>query len=340
MNNYEMKIAIHKSGEFVERWIAYCEANRIQYKIINCYDNDIIEQLDDCDALMWHHFHASHKDVKFAKQLLFSLEQAGKIVFPNFNTAWHFDDKVGQKYLLEAIKAPMVPSYVFYSKKDALKWAESASFPKVFKLRGGAGSSNVRLVQTQKIAKKLIYKAFGRGFAQYDKLGNLKDRWRKYRQGKTTLFDVLKGCVRIFHTTDFARMVGNEKGYVYFQDFVPNNHTDYRIKIVNGYCWGFQRKVRDKDFRASGSGELIYDNSQIPLEMIKTAFTVNKKLKLQSVAFDFLMQNSLPLIIEMSYGFGFDNEQMQHGYWDADLIWHEGNINPFGWMIEIFLRNE
>ena len=72
------------------------------------------------------------------------------MVFPNFNTAWHFDDKVGQKYLLEAIDAPLVPSYVFYSKEMALKWLEQTQFPKVFKLRGGAGSANVKLVQDEK----------------------------------------------------------------------------------------------------------------------------------------------------------------------------------------------
>ncbi len=74
------------------------------------------------------------RDILFAKQLLFSLEQSGIIVFPDFNTGWHFDDKVGQKYLLETIDAPLVPSYVFYSKKEALEWDEQTNFPKVFKL--------------------------------------------------------------------------------------------------------------------------------------------------------------------------------------------------------------
>jgi hypothetical protein len=70
---------------------------------VDCYQSDIINQLSDCDALMFHHYHASSKDTLFAKQLLFALESAGKIVFPDFRTGWHFDDKVGQKYLFEAI---------------------------------------------------------------------------------------------------------------------------------------------------------------------------------------------------------------------------------------------
>ena len=115
------KIAIHKSSwGFSKEWINYCEKNNIPYKIVNCYDSDIISQVEDCDALLWHHHHSNAKDVLFAKELLFSLEQAGKKVFPEFNSNWHFDDKVGQKYLLEAIGAPMAKSWVFYEKSDAL----------------------------------------------------------------------------------------------------------------------------------------------------------------------------------------------------------------------------
>ena len=53
---------------------------------------------------MWHFNHKSPKASKFARQLLFSVQASGKNVFPDYNTVWHFDDKVGQKYLLEGIR--------------------------------------------------------------------------------------------------------------------------------------------------------------------------------------------------------------------------------------------
>ncbi len=56
---------------------------------------------------MWHFHQGSPRDILFAKQLIFALQTSGKRVFPDFNTVWHFDDKVGQKYLLEAIEAPI-----------------------------------------------------------------------------------------------------------------------------------------------------------------------------------------------------------------------------------------
>ncbi|MCD4724678.1 MAG: hypothetical protein K8R63_07520, partial [Bacteroidales bacterium] len=245
-----MKIGIHQTkGLFSERWIDYCKANKIPYKLVNCYQDDIIKQLHDCDALMWHFHHASPRDFLFAKQLLYSVQASGKAVFPDYNTMWHFDDKLGQKYLLEAIGAPLVPSYVFYNKKEALAWARQTDFPRVFKLRGGAGSQNVRLIKTKGDAKKLIKRAFGRGFSQYAAWPNLKERIRKFKKGQSSLFDVLKGIIRLGYTTEFSRISGKERGYVYFQDFIPDNDHDIRVVVIGNKAFAIKRMVRENDFR-------------------------------------------------------------------------------------------
>ena len=106
-----MKIAIHEyAGSFSDRWIKYCDEKKVPYKLVNCYDSDIVSQLEDCQALMWHWNQNDYKAALFARQLTISLEKKGIKVFPDVNTAWHHDDKVGQKYLLEAIGAPLVKS--------------------------------------------------------------------------------------------------------------------------------------------------------------------------------------------------------------------------------------
>ena len=125
-----MKIAIQPTpGGFSDRWLEYCKEKQIPFKIVNAYASDIIKQVEDCDIFMWHYRHDKYQDNLFAKQLMASLQQAGKKVYPDISTGWHFDDKVGQKYLLESIGAPLVPSYVFYEKQDALAWIENTSFP-------------------------------------------------------------------------------------------------------------------------------------------------------------------------------------------------------------------
>lgn len=337
-----MVIAIHNtSGSFSARWIEYCKKNNIPYKVVNAYDSDVIEQVRDCDAFMWHYHHANYKDTLFAKQLLYSLQIAGKKVFPDFNTGWHFDDKVGQKYLLEAIGAPLVPSYVFYTKREALKWIETTSFPKVFKLRGGAGAANVSLVRTKTEAKRKVRKAFKRGFSQFSRIGYLKERYYNYKCGKEPFLSLCKGIARLFIQPEFAKMHSREKGYVYFQDFIPNNTFDIRVVVVGDKAFALKRLCRENDFRASGGGRIIYDKDQIDERCIEIAFAVNEKLHSQSIAYDFVFnaQNS-PLIVEISYGYLVSAYGKCQGYWTRDMKWHPGeNFDFCGWMIEDLIRD-
>lgn len=330
-----IKIAIHHSaGSFSERWIEYCKRNEIDYKLVNAYDTDIVDQLQDCTAFLWHHHHSNYKDVLFSKQLLYSLQIAGKKVFPNFNTGWHFDDKVGQKYLLESIGAPIVPSHVFFSKENAMKWVEGAIFPQVFKLRGGAGAFNVKLVHTKQEAYKVINKAFGKGFLQYDGYTYLREAYTNYRNKKGNLMGVFKGLVRLIIPTQYSRMHGREKGYVYFQDFIPNNLFDIRVIVIGNKAFSIKRLCRKNDFRASGSGNIVYEKIEQNEECICIAFDVNKKIKSQCIAYDFVFKNKQPLIVEISYGFSMHGYDKCPGYWTEDMCWHEGPFIPQNWMLE------
>jgi len=334
-------IAIHNSTfGFHPRWITYCEKQGIPFKLVNCYANDLIEQLKDCQALMWHFNQGSHRDNIIAKQILFALEHTGFKVFPDFRTAWHFDDKVAQKYLLEAVGAPMVPTYVFLDKKEALFWVEKTTFPKVFKLRGGAGSQNVQLVKTKADAKKIIQKAFGKGFPKYDAWGSVEERWRKFRLGHASFFEVLKGIIRFFYAPSYSRFGAKEVGYVYFQDFVPDNDSDIRIIVIDGKAFGLKRFVREGDFRASGSGNFAFGRELFDERCVSTAFQVCKQLALQVGVFDFVFdEENNPLIVEISYGYTHEAYDSCPGYWDEDLVWHEGKTIKEEWMVDLVLKS-
>lgn len=330
-----MKIGIHLSkGSFSDRWVDYCNEHHIPWKAVNCYSNDIIQQLYDCQALMWHFHQNDIKAALFAKSLILSIEAAGKKVFPDSNTAWHFDDKLAQKYLLEAIGAPLVPTWVFYNKVEALNWAGSIEYPIVYKLRCGASSQNVKLIRTYKQARKIISVAFGRGHLVYDAKESLRERFRKYRMGKTNAKNVLKGLVRIVYPPEYARVHSREKGYVYFQKFVPYNDYDIRVIVIGNKAFAIKRMVREGDFRASGSGNILYDKSLFNEETIELSFRLAEKLKTQCVAFDYIFENGKPMVTEISYGFSPEGYDPCPGYWDKGLNWYEGKFNPYGWMVE------
>ena len=154
-------LAIHdRKNSYSDRWIAYCDEHAIPYRLVNCLKPDIIHQLSSSNALLWNWYHADPREQLMARNLIMAAETMGLTVFPSTATCWHFDDKIAQKYVLEAIGAPLVPTYVFYSLDEALHWINEPSYPKVFKLRKGAGSSNVRLVRSAKEASALARRAF------------------------------------------------------------------------------------------------------------------------------------------------------------------------------------
>ena len=80
-------LAIHHSNAgFHPRWVAYCEEQGIPFKRVDCHASDIIQQLSDCNGLLWHHSQMNPRDLLVAKAILSALEHAGFRVFPDWRT--------------------------------------------------------------------------------------------------------------------------------------------------------------------------------------------------------------------------------------------------------------
>lgn len=334
-------IAIHhRVGSFSDNWVLYCNENSIKYKIVDCYKNDIIKNIEGCRALFWHWVHGDYRAVIFARQLIFSLEMKDICVFPSIKTCWHFDDKIGQKYLLESIGAPLVSTYVFYDKEEALEWANCTTYPKVFKLKNGAGAMNVQLIKNKNEAIFLIRKMFTSGLSYY-RMYLWKERLWHLRRDKNlkSLLNLLKGLGRIFIETKEEKFLPKNIHYAYFQDFIADNKFDYRVMIIGGRAFCFKRFVREDDFRASGSGKCSFHCADVPLDMIRVSFDVAAKLCLQCVAIDYVFQDGKPFIVEMSYAFGNKAFPVWPGYWDDRLEWHSDAVIPEYLMIESVLKS-
>ena len=281
-------IAIHhRARSFSDRWIAYCETHAIPYKVVNCLDSDIIEQLTSCECLLWHWSHGDPREQLAARHVIMAAEVRGVKVFPSSSTCWYYDDKVAQKYLLEAIGAPFVPTYVAYDLPATLRWIEQAMYPKVFKLRRGASSSNVKLVRSAREARALARRLFSAGFSPVPHYRN--DAVTRYRSArrKGDLLNAVKRFPQALATIrGKKKLIGYEKGYAYFQDFIPGNHFDTRVTVIGDRAFAFTRNVRPGDFRASGSGDVVFDGGRINQKYLEIAFAVARKIGSQSMAFD------------------------------------------------------
>lgn len=338
--NGPIKLAIHdRKGSFSDRWIQYCKENSIPYQIVNCLKTDIISQIKGCDALLWHWSHTDYASKLFAQKIIQAVENMGLLVYPNTQTSWHYDDKVAQKYLMDAIDGPYADSYIFFDHGEALKLCKSTEYPVIFKLKSGAASSSVKLVENKYIARRLIKRAFSRGFRSVPRY--FSDTFTKIRKTKEkrNLFTKLKrlpAVMRSLHRQ--KKMHGKQIGYIYFQEFLPSNKYDTRIVIIGERAFGLRRYNRQNDFRASGGGLLEYSPDSIDPECILLAFSISRKLGFQSMGYDFLYKNGKPIIVEMSYCFPVGPFLRDcPGYWDENLNWIDGNTIPEDCIIEDLL---
>lgn len=326
-----VRLAIHPvPSSFSDRWLEYCRQQGIDHYTVNCFDCDIVEHLRPADALMWHITHGVSRDVILGVHLVRALEAMGLIVFPSSATFWHYDDKLAQKYLLEAVAAPLVPTYIFYGLQEAMDWIDQASFPKVFKLRRGAGSQNVRLVRTADEARGLAKRCFGQGFKPV--AGILADglvKLKKHRQRGDVAAALKRLPATLKNIYNANRMLPREKSYALFQEFLPGNTYDTRITVIGDRAFGFTRNVRKNDFRASGSGSIDYNLKRVGLDCVEIAFAVARRIGSQSLCFDFVRDaNGRAMIVEISYMYLAGPVHQCAGHWDASLNFHEGQVWP------------
>ena len=214
--------------------------------------------------------------------------------------------------------------------ENALQWIANASFPKVFKLRKGAGSTNVRLVATRDKARALVKQAFSGGFKPVPEYWN--DAGKRYRTARRSgdLFGVLKRLPStLANIRQMNREMGREKGYFYVQDFVPDNRFDTRVTIIGNRAFAYIRKVRPGDFRASGSGDIDYDLQKIRPQCVDTAFEITQKCGSQSMAFDFVLApDDQVRIVEVSYCYDPTAVYRCDGNWNRQLQWCPGHMWP------------
>jgi glutathione synthase/RimK-type ligase-like ATP-grasp enzyme len=289
---------------------------------------------------MWHLNHASYKDLMVFPYVMNAADTMGIKTFPNFKTRWHFDNKVAQKYLFESIGAPMVKSTVFYEKEEALNFLKTAKLPLVAKLKRGAGSTNVKLINSKSEGEEYIRKLFSEGIVSTaTALGNLDQKLRIAKQIKNPI-KLARKTMGFFKKNKRERSLANaEKGYVYFQEFMPNNDFDTRIIVVGEIAFGIRRFNKENDFRASGSGKLDFDVSKIDLEMVKIAFEVTEKIGGQCLAYDFVYDaNKQPKIVEVCFGFSMKAYDACPGYWKRDFTFVKETFNPQVFMMKNFLR--
>lgn len=129
------------------RWAELLLRADHEVRWVDVYKADILEQLAGCDGFMWRHAHHSGM-WHIARRLLPVLERELKLaVYPDQTTCWHYDDKIAQTYLFQALGVPTPRNWVWFDRDAAHAWAQEAEYPMV-RLVGSSLSDNNHLHHT------------------------------------------------------------------------------------------------------------------------------------------------------------------------------------------------
>lgn len=233
--------------------------------------SDWIDKLKPYDVLIWKPQFLGVRSAQILKEKIFFIQfYMNKRVYPSYETIWHFDSKIAQSYLLKYQRIRTPDTFVTFDYNEAVNKAGRLKYPVVLKESGGASSSGVSLVKSAKAMMRYINRRF---------------LWENLlsRKVSSRLFDRF--------------------GQLYIQTFLRGNAADLRITIIgNCYAFGFWRRNRPNDFRASGSGRLDY-NTKLPEHVISYCAWISRNNRFDSMAYDILFKKDKFYIIEMSYGY-------------------------------------
>ncbi len=339
-------IGIQKdAGEgFAPRWAQAVEARGATVKWLDLLGPEPLKQVAGCAGVMWHWYHYPSEIRWAALPILRTLEEHLHLsVFPDQATCWHFDDKIAQAHLLEALDIPHPKTWIFWRKAEALAWCAGAGYPVVAKLAGGAGSQNVRLVRSAAEARDYVGSCFsGSGIVVRPGLppGAWARPWARLKRAAKRAAQAAPYVLanRFPALPDQTHWMPH-KNYALFQEFLPDNEFDTRVTVIGARAFAFRRLNRPGDFRASGSGRLDPDPRAVDLRCVEAAFAAARKLGAQSMAFDFLFQGrgGAPVVGEISYAYADWAVEQCPGHWDAGLQWHAGRLWPEEAHVEDFL---
>jgi glutathione synthase/RimK-type ligase-like ATP-grasp enzyme len=324
-----MLVGIHKNcyRRYTDRFETILDYNDIEHIRLDVDDPDFWQQVSKLDLFIYWWGHAYNERQKALTIIPIVENEIGITCLPNMRTCWSYDDKIREYYLLKHYGFPVIPFWIFWDQKLALEWLKRTPLPVVFKLKGGAGSTNVILVDDKSLGKRLIRRMFRKGMKSWAVAFGIAP----WKDCDIKLFARRLGGSLIRRINPTSTWPGWElhKNYILFQKFLPNNDYDTRVTVIGDRAFAFRRFNRTNDFRASGSGKIDYDTSKIDMKFVTKAFEISKTMGFQSMAYDFLYdENDDVALCEISYTYVDFAVRDCPGYWDSSLSWHEGHNWP------------
>ncbi len=206
-----------------QNYIGSCLELGVSYKVIDIWKNNWIDEVKKakCDAyLVWPNIQSAIIKQFWDERLYTMVHDLGCKIYPSYDALWLYESKRRSRDFMITHGLPHPKTSVFFNKAEAMEFAKTAKLPLVFKTDQGASAKGVVIVRSRKTAISLVNTCFTTGFAL--KRADKNDKHR---------------------------------GYVIFQEYLPNVEEWRIIRVHNSYFCRFKIKVGDFH---SGSGDIIY----------------------------------------------------------------------------------
>jgi glutathione synthase/RimK-type ligase-like ATP-grasp enzyme len=286
----------------------HIEAGRsLRYEFVDMTRHDWLEAVRPFDLVLWKPHYMGNAAANFKEKIYVLERHAGKMVVPNYDTIWHFESKIAQSYLFALEDVPTPATTVSFEYGDAMREMDLAAMPVVVKKSNGAASKYVQLVRHRRQTARLATSAF------CDEL-----YCNARREGESKFRTCLRNLWKPWLWKCFANQAlgYSADDYLYWQEFLSGNDADLRITVIGDrYAYGFWRRNRPGDFRASGSGRLDFERP-IPEPALRYCLNLSRRMNFDSMAYDILFRGDDFLINEMSYGYLDSAPYKAAGYYE------------------------
>jgi glutathione synthase/RimK-type ligase-like ATP-grasp enzyme len=274
------------------------------------------------DSIIFYTFSQRDNLRQYIKDVIYHLIQNGNLVFPRFELLLCHENKGFQELCKLRHNISGLDYHYFSSKRELID--ADVNYPIVLKSLNGACSKGVFLVYNLKDIKKCI-KSLEKPVGMLQHLDFFR---RKYiRKKKFPGYDNYSMRQDYMLYRDY---IVPEIGFV-LQEFMPGLTYDYRVAIFGDRYFVSKRMVRDKDFRASGSKNFLFDFNA-PIALLDYSREVFNKLDNPTMALDIGEKNGKFYLFEfMAISFGINTIlQANHCYRSTNEGWSktEAGISP------------
>lgn len=333
MRKLKLAILRNEMDDNHDLWVEACRERRdqVEWKVVDITRSDWLKQMTmgEFDAMLavppgWT---LSFKAM-YDERLTVLHEVLGLPVYPSLPEILIYENKKLLAYWLAAQGIPHPETWVFYYKKEALDFLETARLPLVGKINIGAGGRGVRILKTRANARDYVINTFsGKGASR-----SLGPNWKKK--------GLLKRAVKIlFHPQQLKAKLDlyrhqqseGQKYFVLLQEYIPHTFEWRCVRIGDSFF--AHKKLVDEDM---ASGSLLKGYGDPPLALLDFIRKLTDRYDLWSQAIDlFETEDGRYLVNEMQCIFGqsdpyqmlVDGEPGRYLYRDGEWVFEAGDFN-------------